>query len=157
MRSYYLSDLDDTLDFGQTLAQNLKSQSGLFCLEGELGGGKTSFTQGLAQGWGIQERVTSPTFGLVHPYGDPPRVFHFDVYRLSDFDELLELNFEHYLASGWVVIEWANRFQSSLLDYDPLWLIFEHKPPGRLVQIQAPEKILYDTNNLKALERYKIG
>lgn len=80
-------------------------------LEGDLGAGKTTFTQGLAQGLLIGTPVTSPTFTLAHEYlGGRLPLFHFDPYRLSGPDDILDLGFEEYLERGGVVVvEWAER------------------------------------------------
>jgi tRNA threonylcarbamoyladenosine biosynthesis protein TsaE len=80
-------------------------------LNGDLGAGKTTFTQGLAEGLGIDAPVTSPTFTLVHEYRSGRLLlFHFDSYRLAGAEEIADLGFEEYLErSGVVVVEWAER------------------------------------------------
>ncbi len=88
------------------------------CLIGDLGAGKTTFTQGLALGLGLppDEPVNSPTFTLVaeHPGGRIP-LYHFDVYRLPDSSGLYDLAFDEYLSSdGVVVIEWADKITDAL-------------------------------------------
>ena len=68
---------------------------------GDLGAGKTAFTRGMARGLGIPERVTSPTFTIVNEYeGGRLPLFHFDMYRLRDADELFDIGWEDYLAPG---------------------------------------------------------
>ena len=96
----------------------------LILLDGSLGTGKTTFTQGLAQGLGIVEAVNSPTFTLLKEYPGQPRpgmppgspksigpaLYHFDLYRLDNPEEILELGFEDYLnGSGVCVVEWADK------------------------------------------------
>lgn len=98
----------------------------LLLLEGQLGAGKTTFTQGLALGMGISELVSSPTFTLLKEYvgqvpvangqeGSParrgPALYHFDLYRLDDPEEILDLGFEDYFYddSGVCVVEWADK------------------------------------------------
>ena len=96
----------------------------LILLDGQLGTGKTTFTQGLAQGLGITENINSPTFTLLKEYiGQPqpgistdalscrrPALYHFDLYRLDKPDEIVELGFEDYFFSDGVsVIEWAEK------------------------------------------------
>ena len=90
----------------------------VLCLVGDLGAGKTTFTQGLALGLGLppEEPVNSPTFTLLaeHPGGRLP-LYHFDVYRLPDSSGLYDLAFDEYLdAGGVVVIEWADRVADAL-------------------------------------------
>ena len=90
----------------------------VICLIGDLGAGKTTFTQGLALGLGLppDEPVNSPTFTLIaeHPGGRLP-LYHFDVYRLPDSPGLVDLAFDEYLDSGGVVvIEWADRIADAL-------------------------------------------
>lgn len=83
----------------------------VFCLLGELGAGKTAFTRGMAKGYGYTGRVSSPTFTIMHQYdGDVP-VYHFDLYRLEDEDELYDIGFEEYInGHGVCVVEWADKF-----------------------------------------------
>ncbi len=81
----------------------------VFCLYGDLGTGKTVFTQGLAAGLGIREPVSSPTFTIVQTYEDGRLpFFHFDVYRISDPEEMMEIGFDDYIeGEGVCLIEWA--------------------------------------------------
>jgi tRNA threonylcarbamoyladenosine biosynthesis protein TsaE len=96
----------------------------LILLDGQLGTGKTTFTQGLAQGLGIYENINSPTFTLLKEYaGQPPSasspgilecgrpaLYHFDLYRLDDPEEIVDLGFEDYFFSDGVsVVEWAEK------------------------------------------------
>ena len=96
----------------------------LILLEGQLGTGKTTFTQGLAQGLGITENINSPTFILLKEYANQlqpgnstnalshrrPSLYHFDLYRLDNPDEIIDLGFEDYFFSDGVsVIEWAEK------------------------------------------------
>ena len=89
----------------------------LILLNGQLGTGKTTFTQGLAQGMGITENINSPTFTLLKEYSGPgtqrdvgPALYHFDLYRLDNPEEILDLGFEDYFYSNGVcVVEWADK------------------------------------------------
>jgi len=84
---------------------------GLFIgLSGDLGGGKTTLTRGIARGLGITANITSPTFQLVREYVGRERLFHFDFYRLDTGADLLDLDILGCLAEGVVVAEWSERF-----------------------------------------------
>jgi tRNA threonylcarbamoyladenosine biosynthesis protein TsaE len=88
----------------------------LIGLQGELGAGKTTLVQGLAQGWGSLDSVTSPTFILVNEYRRPGGdfLFHMDAYRLESAMAALELDIERMLADGALVIEWPERVATAL-------------------------------------------
>ena len=90
----------------------------LICLQGELGAGKTTFVQGMAQGWGSLDPVSSPTFVLVNEYRRPDgsRLFHMDAYRLESGAEAAELDLDWMLAEGALVIEWPERVTGILPD-----------------------------------------
>lgn len=88
----------------------------MITLTGDLGVGKTVFTQGLAKGLGIEEPVNSPTFTIVQVY-DEGRLplYHFDVYRIGDIEEMDEVGFEEYvMGDGVSLIEWANLIEEIL-------------------------------------------
>jgi tRNA threonylcarbamoyladenosine biosynthesis protein TsaE len=88
----------------------------LVCLQGELGAGKTTLVQGMAQGWGSLDPVSSPTFVLVNEYrrSDGSRLFHMDAYRLESGAEAAELDIDWMMSEGALVIEWPERVQSIL-------------------------------------------
>lgn len=116
-RSFQTYSAAETRAFAARLGALLEPGDTL-CLVGDLGAGKTTFTQGLALGLGLppDEPVNSPTFTLVseHPGGRVP-LYHFDVYRLSDSSGLYDLAFDEYLSGdGVVVIEWADKITDAL-------------------------------------------
>ena len=82
----------------------------VICLMGGLGAGKTAFTRGFSRAFGIEKGVSSPTFTLMHRYDGTVSVKHYDLYRLSDADELLDIGFEEEIESGISLIEWADDF-----------------------------------------------
>ena len=90
----------------------------LICLRGELGAGKTTLVQGLAQGWGSLDAVSSPTFILVNEYRRPDGslLFHMAAYRLESGAEAAELDIDWMLAEGALVVEWPERVQGVLPD-----------------------------------------
>ena len=101
----------ETYDCGYRMGQEAK-QGQIICLEGELGVGKTVFTQGFADGLGIDEPICSPTFTIIQEYtqGRLP-LYHFDVYRLGSCEEMDEIGYEEYFYSdGVCLVEWGNLF-----------------------------------------------
>lgn len=106
---------EDTFELGKKLGQNAKP-SDVYTLVGDLGVGKTVFTQGLAEGLGIAEAVSSPTFTIVQVYeeGRLP-LYHFDVYRIGDVSEMDEIGYEDYFyGEGVCLIEWADLIKEIL-------------------------------------------
>ena len=101
---------------GAALAAHLRPGS-VVALYGGLGMGKTAFVRGLAAGLGIQAEVSSPTFALVHDYGGSPPLIHFDMYRISGWDDLYSTGFFDYLDSGAILaVEWSENIQEALPD-----------------------------------------
>lgn len=99
---------DETFEVGRQLGVSAKPGD-IYTLNGDLGVGKTVFTQGVARGLGITERVNSPTFTIVQIYesGRLP-FYHFDVYRIGDIEEMDEIGYEDYFfGSGICIVEWA--------------------------------------------------
>ncbi len=109
----------------------------VLALYGDLGSGKTCFVQGLAEGLGICEPVTSPTFTLAHEYRGRRPLRHVDLYRIASEDEALQMGIEEYLGGdGITAIEWAERM-AGLLPEETLHISFRpgEKPSQRLVTI----------------------
>lgn len=115
----------ETLEAGKrTGAQAVAGQ--VYCLNGDLGVGKTVFTQGFAAGLGIKEPVNSPTFTIVQEYeeGRLP-LYHFDVYRIGDIEEMDEIGYEDYFFGGGVcLIEWASLIEE-LVPENAIWITIE--------------------------------
>ena len=108
---------DETQALGQKLASRL-APGDVIAYFGDLGAGKSAFTRGLAQGLGITDPVTSPTYTIVNEYlsGRIP-LFHFDMYRLSSSDELFDIGWEDYLSRGGVcAVEWSENVEDALQD-----------------------------------------
>ncbi|MCR5792215.1 MAG: tRNA (adenosine(37)-N6)-threonylcarbamoyltransferase complex ATPase subunit type 1 TsaE [Lachnospiraceae bacterium] len=100
---------EDTFAIGKQLAE--KSKPGdIYLLIGDLGVGKTVFTQGFAKGLGIEDAVNSPTFTIVQTYEDGRLpLYHFDVYRIGDVEEMDEIGYEDcFFGQGVCLVEWAN-------------------------------------------------
>lgn len=106
---------DETYEYGRKMGA--EAQPGdVYCLTGDLGVGKTVFTQGFAAGLGVREPVSSPTFTIVQEYeGEKMPFYHFDVYRIGDAEEMEEIGFEDYIyGQGVCLIEWANLIREIL-------------------------------------------
>ena len=117
MREVRIENEQSAREFGKELAQRLKPGD-VLALIGDLGTGKTTLTRYIAEGLGVTDQVTSPTFTIVREYtsGRLP-LYHFDVYRLSGGEELFETGAEEYFDAGGVcVIEWADRIAEVLPD-----------------------------------------
>lgn len=108
---------DETQALGQGLAKRLLPGD-VIAYFGDLGAGKTALTRGIAQGLGVTDLVTSPTYTIVNEYltGRIP-LFHFDMYRLGSSDELFDIGWEDYLARGGVcAVEWSENVEDALRD-----------------------------------------
>ena len=108
---------DETQALGKKLAESLRPGD-VIAYFGDLGAGKTAFTRGIAEGLGVSEQVTSPTYTIVNEdlSGRLP-LFHFDMYRLGSSDELFDIGWEDYLARGGVcAVEWSENVEDALQD-----------------------------------------
>ena len=105
----------DTEQIGERLADTLRGTE-VIALFGGLGMGKTAFTRGLARGLGIDDGVSSPTFALVNEYHGRFAVYHFDMYRVTSWDDLYSTGFFDYLDNGVLVIEWSENIEGALPD-----------------------------------------
>lgn len=105
---YETNSEKETFELGKNLGEQAKAGQ-IFCLNGDLGVGKTVFTQGFAKGLSIEENVNSPTFTIIQVYeeGRIP-LYHFDVYRIGDPEEMYEIGYEEYFfGEGVCLIEWS--------------------------------------------------
>ena len=114
----------ETFDLAFDLAKKAK-QGDIYCLCGDLGTGKTVFTKGFAKGLGIDEHITSPTFTIVNEYNGHFPFYHFDVYRISDPEEMYEIGFDEYIfGEGVCLIEWADLIRE-LIPENAVWINIE--------------------------------
>ena len=114
MTEYISRNESETEKIGESLAARLQAGT-VLAYRGGLGAGKTAFTRGLAKGLGCEGRVTSPTFTIVNEYEGRLPLFHFDMYRLGDEDELFDIGWEDYLNRGGVcAVEWSERVAGAL-------------------------------------------
>lgn len=112
---FIVNNIEETTNIGFKLGELLNS-SDIICLTGDLGTGKTHITKGIAKGLNINDIITSPTFNIVNEYDSGRlKLNHFDVYRVSDPDEICAIGFDDYIFSDAVsVIEWANYIEEIL-------------------------------------------
>ncbi|MBK9924797.1 MAG: tRNA (adenosine(37)-N6)-threonylcarbamoyltransferase complex ATPase subunit type 1 TsaE [Anaerolineales bacterium] len=99
----------------------------VICLQGDLGAGKTTFVQGVAQGWGSLDSVSSPTFIIVNEYrhSKTGSLFHMDAYRLDSTPEAEELDLDSMLADGALLIEWPERMDG-IIPEEHLWIALDY-------------------------------
>ncbi len=128
---------DDTYMIGVMCAKEAK-KGDVFCLYGDIGAGKTAFTKGFAKALGIEEDVVSPTFNIVQAYDGDKKLYHFDVYRIDDINEMENIGFDDYLfGDGICIIEWAEIVEELLPDnkIDIKITKVENDENARIIQI----------------------
>ena len=116
-RVYQRYSAEDTFSFGVQIGESCQPGD-IFLLNGDLGVGKTVFSKGIGKGLGITEPISSPTFTILQIYeeGRIP-LYHFDVYRIADIEEMEEIGYEDYFyGQGICLIEWASRIEEILPD-----------------------------------------
>lgn len=116
-----------TRKLGQKLGRLLRPGD-LLCLQGDLGAGKTTLTQGIADGWGSRDSVSSPTFVMVNQYRavDGAPLYHMDAYRIDSLPEGEEIGIDDMLAEGALIVEWPERIEP-ILPKERLWLTLTHQ------------------------------
>ncbi len=125
------SGVEATQRLGEQLGR-LVVPGDVVLLQGDLGSGKTAFTQGIGCGLGVAEIINSPTFTILKEYTGRLPLYHFDLYRIDDPEELLALGFDEYFADdGVCVVEWAERGESRTdggsAPWSPSWLRIEFR------------------------------
>ncbi|HCW80555.1 MAG TPA: tRNA (adenosine(37)-N6)-threonylcarbamoyltransferase complex ATPase subunit type 1 TsaE [Ruminococcaceae bacterium] len=114
MQKFITESPSETEAVGENLSTKLKPGS-VVALFGGMGAGKTAFTRGIARGLGITGGVSSPTFALVHEYKGRIPLYHFDMYRVNNWDDLYSTGFFDYLDSGGIiVVEWSENIENAL-------------------------------------------
>ena len=117
MNEFISKSENDTLDFAFNFAKSLNKNS-IIILSGDLGSGKTKFTEGILKYFGLDNEISSPTFNIVNEYNCPNfSLFHFDLYRLADIDEFYAMGGEEYLKNGACIIEWGEMLENILHNY----------------------------------------
>ena len=116
---------EETFQIGKQIGKEAL-QGQIYCINGDLGVGKTVFTQGFAEGLGIIDAVNSPTFTIIQEYTDGRLpLYHFDVYRIGDIEEMEEIGYEEYFfGDGICLIEWAALIQG-LIPQNAIWITIQ--------------------------------
>lgn len=125
---YETASPQETMQIGKSMGETAEKGM-VISLDGDLGVGKTVFTKGVALGLGISESVVSPTFTIVQEYeGGRLPMYHFDVYRIDDPDEMYEIGYEEYFyGEGVTLVEWATLIQE-LMPEDTVTVKIEKNP-----------------------------
>ncbi|MBQ8135172.1 MAG: tRNA (adenosine(37)-N6)-threonylcarbamoyltransferase complex ATPase subunit type 1 TsaE [Clostridia bacterium] len=114
MQKFITKSPEETESLAEQIAKTLEGTE-MIAMFGDLGAGKTAFTRGLARGLGVDDGVSSPTFALVHEYSGKYTVYHFDMYRVTSWDDLYTTGFFDYMDNGVMVIEWSE----NIVDFLP--------------------------------------
>ncbi len=121
MKCIHISNQNELEQIAEKLGK-LVASGDIICMSGDLGAGKTTFTQSLAKGLDVKDYVTSPTFTLINEYSGRLPLYHFDVYRINNIMEMEDLGYEEYFYShGVSLIEWADLIEEVLPD-NHLWI-----------------------------------
>jgi tRNA threonylcarbamoyladenosine biosynthesis protein TsaE len=153
---FFSRSADQTRRIGARLGLGI-GPGDVICLQGDLGAGKTTMVQGMAQGWGSVDGVTSPTFILVNEYRRPDRalLFHLDAYRLESEPAAAELDIDRMLSQGALIVEWPERVEAILPDQE-MRILMEHvAEEQRRIQFTARGK-RYD-GMLEELQQTMFG
>ena len=114
--NFITNTVEETIELGKKIGRSLEPGD-IICIDGDLGSGKTHLTKGIALGLGIDEHITSPTFNIVNEYEGKIKLYHFDVYRVNDPDEIAAIGFDEYIFSDAVsVIEWSDYIKELIPD-----------------------------------------
>lgn len=125
MKTVITQGPEETFELGRQMGREAKPGQ-VYCLSGDLGVGKTVFTQGFAKGLGIEEPVNSPTFTILQSYeeGRLP-LYHFDVYRIGDVEEMEEIGYEDcFYGDGVSLVEWPGLVEE-ILPENAIWITIE--------------------------------
>jgi tRNA threonylcarbamoyladenosine biosynthesis protein TsaE len=140
-KEWFTRSEQETFSVAKSLAKKFKEKE-VILLVGELGAGKTVFAKGIAAGLGLEDihQVCSPSFTLVNIYQARVPIFHIDLYRLENPDEILDLGWEDYLGRGVVIVEWAEKIG---FDIEGFWVKIEvGRGDERKITVSPPDSIL---------------
>ena len=139
--TYTSHNSEETMDFASELANKLNIGD-VVVLSGELGAGKTKFTEGFLKHFGLENEISSPTFTIVNEYkNNDINIYHFDVYRLADSSEFYEIGGDEYFDTGICLIEWGELIEDALPS-NYIHITFtknENEENSRILDIDFPE------------------
>ena len=153
MYTFLSKSEQETIDFANKLAEQLNIGD-LIVLSGDLGAGKTKFTEGILSFFGLEKEISSPTFTIVNEYNTQNKnIYHFDVYRLSSVDEFYAIGGEEYFTKGICIIEWGELILQAL---PPTYIQInfernDENPNERIIHINPIGNI--NKNILEIIER----
>ncbi len=132
---YFAKDARETESIGREFAKTLK-QGDIVAMFGDLGAGKTTFAKGIVSYLAPEERVTSPTFTLMREYEGIFPVYHFDMYRISGYDELYSTGYFDFAGKGLCIIEWSENI-IDYIDEKAIKVYLEPVDDGRKIRIEG--------------------
>ena len=141
MKIFNSKSPEETFEIARNFAAELKAGD-IVAFNGDLGVGKTVFVKGICDYLGVTEYVNSPTYTLVNEYhGKENTVYHMDIYRIEDEDELFNIGFFEFLSEGGIVLmEWAENAEDSLSEYDVIRVDIKRDGENREIKIYTKEK-----------------
>ena len=136
---FYSNSAAETEKIGERLASKLKGNE-VVAFYGDLGAGKTTFTRGIANYFGLKDQVSSPTFALVHEYGEnKSKIYHFDMYRIESVEDLESTGFFDYLDRGIILIEWSENIEKYIPSNTIIINIEKDGENSRIINIEGIE------------------
>ena len=138
MKTYYTDSAEQTKKVAEGIAEKLNGGE-VIAMKGDLGAGKTCFVSGLAAALGFSGEVTSPTFAIINEYlGGRLNVYHFDMYRVTSWEDLYSTGYFEYLEAGGVVaVEWSENIEAALPEEYITVEILKNADGGRTINVEG--------------------
>lgn len=138
MKTYYTDSAEQTKKVAEGIAEKLNGGE-VIAMKGDLGAGKTCFVSGLAAALGFSGEVTSPTFAIINEYlGGRLNVYHFDMYRVTSWEDLYSTGYFEYLEAGGVVaVEWSENIEAALPEEYITVEILKNADGGREINVEG--------------------